>query len=114
MANAMPITDDRGDVIHFAGRHRLSPALRDGVPALVAHGEPGERRGWAEFFAALRARGALASLEPDDPASFKLVARGAAGPASTPAGTPSGAREAGAFAEARRFLEALRGRFPPA
>ncbi len=112
MRDAMPITDDRGDVIHFAGRHRLSPALRDGVPALVAHGEPGERRGWGEFFAALRARGALASLDPDDPGSFKLVARGAAGPSS--AGGPSRAPEPGAFAEARRFLAALRGRFPPA
>lgn len=114
MPDAMPITEDRGEIIHFAGRHRLSPALRDGAPALVAHGEPGERGGWAEFFAALRARGALASLEPDDPASFRLVARGAAGPTSAEAGAPSAARGPGAFAEARRFLAALRGRFPPA
>lgn len=113
----MPITHDRGDVIHFAGRHRLSPALRDGAPVLVAHGEPGERCGWAEFFRVMSDRGALASLEPDDPTSFRLVARGAAGPSSAgdpSRGGPSRGRGPGAFAEARRFLAALRGRFPPA
>ncbi len=104
----MPITHDRADVLHFAGRHRLSPALRDGAPALVAHGEPGERCGWAEFFAALQARGALPFLEPDDPASFRLVARGAAAPSGE---GPAPARARGAFAEAGRFLAALRGRF---
>lgn len=111
MPDAMPIGHDRADVIHFAGRHRLSPALRDGAPVLVAHGEPGERCGWAEFFEAIRARGALASLEPDDPASFRLVARGGAAPSG---GAPACAPGRGAFAEARRFLAALRGRFPPA
>ncbi len=75
MANAMVITSDRGDIIHFAGRHRLSPVLGDGDPALVAPGEPGRRCGWAELFAAMRARGLVASFEPEDPGSFRLVCR---------------------------------------
>jgi hypothetical protein len=106
----MPVTVDRADVIHFAGRHRLSPALREGAPALVAPGEAGERCGWAPFFAALESRGLAVSFEPDEAASVSFVAaRAAAGrPASAPA------RGAGAFAEARRFLAALRGRLPRA
>ncbi|HEY6005141.1 MAG TPA: hypothetical protein VIV57_19840, partial [Anaeromyxobacter sp.] len=86
----MPITTDRGVVIHFAGRHRLSPALRDGAPALVAVGDPGQRIGWAEFFAALGAAGLVASLEPDDPASFRLV-RGAGAAAGAARGHGPGA-----------------------
>lgn len=105
----MPNTRDRGDVVHFAGRHHLSPALRDGVPVLVAHGEPGRRCGWAELFAAMSARGLVASLEPDDPGSFRLVSRAAA-----PSSDAGLGRRPGAVSEARRFLGALRGRFPPA
>jgi hypothetical protein len=104
----MPITTDRGDVIHFAGRHRLSPALREGAPALVPPGDNGQRCGWAEFFAALDARELVASFEPEDPASFRPVPRGAA---SAGAGHASGP---GALAEARRFVAALRGRLPRA
>jgi len=113
MANAMPHPIERQDLVHFAGRHRLSPALRDGAPALIAPGAPGERCGWPPFFAALAARRLAAVLEPDEPASFRLVPAGAA---ARPAGPPAGlrARGAGAFAEARRFLAALRGRYPPA
>ena len=104
----MPTTTDRGDVIHFAGRHRLPPALRDGAPALLPPGETGQRCGWAEFFAALRGRGLVASFEPDDPGSFRPVPRGGASAGAAPASGP------GALAEARRFVAALRGRLPPA
>jgi len=106
----MPYTLDRAEILHFAGRHRLSPALRDGAPALVGVGEPGERCGWAEFFAAMTARRGVAAFERDDPSSFRLVPRDAA---SAAAGAGR-ARGPGACGEARRFLEALRGRFPPA
>ena len=105
----MPLEADRAEVIHFAGRHRLSPALRDGAPALVAPGGTGERCGWAAFFAAPALRRVAAVLDPDDPASFRLVPAGAS---RAPDGAP--ARRGGAFAEARRFLAALRGRLPPA
>src|SRR5512139_3093760 len=100
----MPLDADRAEVIHFAGRNRLSPALRDGAPALVAAGEPGERCGWAAFFAAPPGRRVAAALAPDDPASFRTVPAGAS---PAPAGDP--ARRGAAFSEARRFLAALRG-----
>lgn len=105
----MPLEADRAEVVHFAGRHRLSPALRDGAPALVAPGDPGERCGWAAFFAAPAGRRLVAVLDPADPASFRTVTAGAS---RAPAGGP--APRAGAFAEARRFVAALRGRLPPA
>ncbi len=107
----MPLEADRAVVVHFAGRHRLSPALRDGAPALVAQGEPGERCGWAEFFAAPAGRRVRAVLDPADGRSFRLVPAGSGG---APAGGPAPrSRVAGAFAQARRFLAALRGRLPP-
>jgi hypothetical protein len=106
----MPLDGDRAEVIHFAGRHRLSPALRDGAPVLVPAGAPGERCGWAAFFAAPARRRVAAVLDPEDPASFRTVPAAAASPA------PGGGRaaRAAAFAEARRFLAALRGRLPRA
>ena len=107
----MPLDADREQVIHFAGRHRLSPALRDGAPALVAPGDPGERCGWEAFFAAPPDRHLRATLDPDDAASFRTALAGAS---AVPTGGPGGAHgpRAGAFAEARRFLAALRGRLP--
>lgn len=110
----MPSTVDRADVVHFAGRHRLSPALRDGRPALVGPGETGGRCGWAEFFDAMRRERLVAAFDPEDPSSFRPVAAGGV-PASSEPGAALGDAPAGrgAFAEARRFLAALRGRWPP-
>ncbi len=116
----MPVTVDRADVIHLAGRHRLSPALRDGAPALVPAGEPGDRCGWEPFFAALRARRLAVSFDPEDPGSVTFVPdRGAAdhpaSPSASPSPSPGPARSGGPLAKARRFLSALlRGRLPPA
>ena len=103
----MPITVERAAVIHLAGRHRLSPAVRDGAPALVPATEPAGRCGWEPFFAALAARGLAVSFQPDEPASISFVPRGGGRADAAPA--PS----RGAFAEAARFLAALRGRYPP-
>jgi hypothetical protein len=100
----MRATTDRGDIIHFAGRHRLSPATRDGVPVLVAHGEPGERCGWERFFGALRARRLAAAFDPDDAASLRLVPRDEARAPERKA--------RGAVEEVRRFLDALQGKPP--
>ena len=72
----MPITVERAAVIHLAGRHRLSPAVRDGAPALVPATEPAGRCGWEPFFAALAARGLAVSFQPDEPASISFVPRG--------------------------------------
>ncbi len=67
----MPATRDRADVIHFAGRHRLSPALHEGRPVLVAAGEQGERCGWEPFFRAMERRGL--ALEMGEEGAFRLV-----------------------------------------
>ena len=56
---------DRADVIHLAGRRRLSPAVRDGAPLLVAIGEVVGRCGWEPFFAALERRGLTVREEED-------------------------------------------------
>lgn len=116
----MPVTVDRADIVHFAGGHRLSPALRGGAPALVAAGDAAGRCGWAPFFAALRARGLALSFEPGEPTFSFVPARGASGhpspaAAAAPSASPSPGpgRSARALAEARRFLAALRGRLPP-
>ncbi len=46
-------TRDRNDILGLAARRLLSPALRDGVPALVPVGDRAGRCGWEPFFAAL-------------------------------------------------------------
>jgi hypothetical protein len=68
----MPTTD-RGEILHLAGRHRLSPAVRRGAPALLPVGDTQGRCGWAPFFAALT-RAGLAVEEAEDGA--RLVERG--------------------------------------
>ena len=107
----MALVADREAVIHFAGRHRLSPALRDGAPVLVGPGAAGERCGWAAFFAAPAGRRLAAAFDPDDAASFRTFPAAEARASRAPAGVrgPRGR----AFAEARRFLAALRGKLPP-
>ncbi len=101
----MSATCDRGEIIHEAGRRRLSPALLDGAPALVGMGESAGRCGWAPFFAALEARGLAIAFDPNVAGPVSLVARaGAHAPRPSP-----GARVRAAVAEVRRFAAALRG-----
>jgi hypothetical protein len=73
MGTAMPQTVDRGEILHRAGRARLSPALQDGVPALVPIGETAGRCGWAPFFSALGARRLAVEWTADDPAAVRVV-----------------------------------------
>jgi hypothetical protein len=68
-------TRDRGQILHLAGRLRLSPAVRGGRPALVAPGDQDGRCGWDPFFAALE-RGGLWVSE-DEGGTVHLVRRGA-------------------------------------
>lgn len=75
----MPATTVRGEIMHAAGRARLSPALRDGAPALVGHGETAGRCGWAPFFRALEARRLAVAWEDADPAALRLVPRSGGG-----------------------------------
>ncbi len=95
----MYATQARGDVIHFAGRHRLSPALRDGAPALVAHGEPGERCGWAPFFRAMGERRLALAFDDDAPDTRRFSPRDEAPPVR---------HALGPMEESRRFIAALR------
>ena len=69
----MPQTLDRGEILHRAGRARLSPALRDDAPALVPVTETTGRCGWAPFFAALEARRLAVAWEDEDPGSIRIV-----------------------------------------
>jgi hypothetical protein len=72
----MPATTDRGEIMHAAGRARLSPALRDdGAPALLPTGETAGRCGWAPFFAALEARRLAVAWDDADPAALRIVDR---------------------------------------
>lgn len=97
----MPVTADRGEVLHLAGRLRLSPALAGGAPVLLAAGDASATRcGWEPFFRALSERGLAVSWEEGDP-SVRIVPRAGAG-----AAPPSLRRALGA---ARRFLRAWRG-----
>jgi hypothetical protein len=73
----VPITTDRGEIIHFAGRHLRSPALIAGAPALVEPRDRSGRCGWAAFFAALDRAGGAAELGADG--SLRAVPRGRVG-----------------------------------
>lgn len=107
----MITTTDRGVVIHFAGRHHLSPALRDGAPVLVGP-DPGGRTGWAPFFSALEGRGLAARFDPGDGTSFATIPRDQGGRADQAApATPEPRAPVAPGREAGRFLEALLGRF---
>ena len=61
--------------MHAAGRARLSPALREGAPALLPQGETAGRCGWAPFFAALEGRRLAVAWDDADPGSVRLVPR---------------------------------------
>jgi hypothetical protein len=94
-------TCDRGEILHFAGFHHLSPALSErGDPALsAATGDGLTRCGWEPFFAAMGRRGLAASFDPEDPSSVRFV------PARHRGGRhPS---LAGAVDHARRFWKAM-------
>jgi hypothetical protein len=100
----MPHTHDRGEVVHFAGFHGLSPAIAaDGAPAFSAG--PGDglaRCGWATFFTAMDARGLALAFDPADAGSARFE-RGASARGE---GEPEGGL-AGALAHSRRFRAAL-------
>jgi hypothetical protein len=99
----MRATTDRGTIIHLAGRARLSPAVRDGVPAFAGPGDLAGRCGWAPFFEALEGRDLAVAWDDDEAPDLRFVARETAAPPP---------RRGRALEEARRFLRALRGRAP--
>ena len=66
-------THDRGAVLDLAGANHLSPALRDGRPALVPEPETAGRIGWETFFADLDRAGLELSWDTEDAASVRAV-----------------------------------------
>ena len=102
----MGITTDRGDIIHFAGFHHLSPALdAQGQPAFSS--EPGDglaRCGWERFFAAMRARRLAVERDPQDATSARMVPA----TADAPHAHPGQAGLAAAVEHSRRFWKAFR------
>lgn len=67
-------TRDRGEIIHFAGHHGLSPALRDGAPAFVSgHDQTATRCGWEPFFRALGERRLALVHDPDEPGAHEFL-----------------------------------------
>jgi hypothetical protein len=68
-------TRDRGEILHFAGFHHLSPALSErGDPAFsAAPGDGLSRCGWETFFGRMRERGLALSFEPEDGSSARFV-----------------------------------------
>ncbi len=102
MIAAMKVAiSERGEVLHLAGLHSLSPALSGRVPRLVSGPDPG-RCGWEPFFAAVERRGLALVLDPEDPSSAAFVPAGEARPFRRP--HPGlGA----ALSHSARFLRAL-------
>ncbi|HET8644915.1 MAG TPA: hypothetical protein VFO85_05470 [Vicinamibacteria bacterium] len=74
-------TRDRGEIIHWAGFHHLSPGLQGEQPVLSGDPSPDVVRcGWEKFFAAMfRARLAMV-YDPEDPASAAFVPEAEARP----------------------------------
>jgi hypothetical protein len=95
------VTTDRGEIIHLAGRLRLSPGLDAGRgPALSsAPGDGVARCGWAPFFRAMEGRRLALAFDPDG-ASARLVPAAAG---AKPRGPGLAALE-----HARRFWSAWR------
>jgi hypothetical protein len=95
-------TSDRGEIIHFAGEHGLSPALAEGAPAFASGHGGGDRCGWEALFAAMEARGLALAWDPEDPSAAAFVPR---------RGLPlAGHGSPGGLARSGRFLRALLGR----
>jgi hypothetical protein len=99
------VSTDRGEIMHFAGFHHLSPALdAGGGPAFSASAADGLARcGWEAFFGALAQRGLALSFDPSDPGSSRFI------PASGARSEATRRRIHDALALARRFLAAMFG-----
>ncbi len=97
-------TDDRGEVIHFAGFHSLSPALVEGRPALTSGGDPAAVRcGWEALFHAMGDQDLVLVRDDEDPGASAFVPRSRAVFARSE--PPPGH---GPIEHAVRFLRALR------
>jgi hypothetical protein len=100
-------THDRAEVLNLAGTNHLSPAIRDGAPVLVEHGETTGRTGWERFFATLDRAGLELSWDTEDPSTVRAIPVAEARPLEAHPPFAEG------VARARRFVAAMRSA-PPA
>ena len=98
---------DRAELLGVAGAGHLSPAVQDGVPALLPEGDGAGRTGWEAFFAALDRSGLVVAWEEEDPGSARPVAAAQALPLERHPTFADGVDRA------RRFLAAWKGAPPP-
>ncbi len=98
-------TTDRGEVIHFAGFHHLSPGLDPmSRPAFSsATGDGVTRCGWETFFTALSKGGLAVAFDQEDPGSVRFV------PEAEARGGREHADLRAALLHSKRFWRALRG-----
>ncbi len=109
-------TTDRGDIIHFAGFHHLSPARDErGAPAFsAAAGDGLARCGWERFFRALSERALAVARDPQDGSSARFVPWAPSRRDDTaPEGAAGHGGLAGALEHSRRFWKALVAPRPP-
>jgi hypothetical protein len=100
-------THDRGQVLDLAGANHLSPAIREGVPALVGEGETAGRTGWEPFFSALDRAGLALSWDTEDPSAVRTIGLAEAAPLTRHPSFADG------MARTRRFVAVLRGSGAP-
>jgi hypothetical protein len=100
----MTTTTDRGEIIHFAGFHHLSPVCdqRSGPAFSAEAGDKLTRCGWEAFFEGMRRHGLALTYDPGDAASARFVPARQARPSP---GTHGGLGHA--LEHARRFWKAL-------
>ncbi len=97
-------TEDRGEIIHFAGQHGLSPALVGGRPALTSGSGPAAVRcGWEPLFRAMGEQDLALVRDDQDPGASAFVPR-----AQVIWARPEPAPGHSALEHAVRFLHALR------
>jgi len=99
-------TTDRGEIVHFAGFHHLSPGLDPASrPAFSSTAGDGVTRcGWETFFTALRKGGLAVAFDDADPSSVRVVPEAEARGTGEHAGGLHDALE-----HSKRFWKALRG-----
>jgi hypothetical protein len=82
------VTHDRGEIIHFIGRHHGSPALKKGSnePLIVGHGPAGEavKVAWPAFFHEVESKN-LAFAFDEETGGHRFIAKGATPPTELPA-----------------------------
>ena len=77
------VTHDRGEIMHFIGRHHGSPALKKGSnePVIVGHGKPAEvvKVAWPAFFHEVESKKLHFAFD-ESSGGYKFIPEGSAPP----------------------------------